>query len=336
MSRFACLIVAFALGAVVIAQEAVTAAELIKKLGHDDYEVREQATKELVAMGPKAVPELEKALEADDLEVRLRAGRALRSIRAKHAPAVSPVAPQERRTPAGSPGREGRVVATEMSIANGKVKLKVTRLVGGKRVQKSYEATSIEELKKRHPELRSVLGNFRVRTRNLQGRDRDFRFDMEKFWKDFGKKFDDDFWRTWQMDIEKEAERLRKLTEQWRKQWGKDLGGRNSPGGADPLRVAMPGAETRSKLGATAGRPSRVLDAQLGLRGRGLVIDRILSRSVANQLGLQRYDILVELNGVAIRRYSDIMAAMKNHTTGDVVSAKVIRRAKETALSTKR
>jgi hypothetical protein len=53
---------------------------LIRLMGNDDYDVRENAEKELTALGEKVVPEVEKALQDEDPEIRSRAGRILRSL----------------------------------------------------------------------------------------------------------------------------------------------------------------------------------------------------------------------------------------------------------------
>ncbi|MHC4954531.1 MAG: HEAT repeat domain-containing protein, partial [Planctomycetota bacterium] len=68
--------------AVAVAQDA-SPDKLIELLGHDEYNVREDATKKLIALGAAAIPALEKAVQDEDVEVRMRAGRALRSIREK-------------------------------------------------------------------------------------------------------------------------------------------------------------------------------------------------------------------------------------------------------------
>src|SRR5688572_7708615 len=54
---------------------------LIERLGSDDFRVREQASRELAAMGASARPALEKAMkESESLEVRWRAEQLLRRI----------------------------------------------------------------------------------------------------------------------------------------------------------------------------------------------------------------------------------------------------------------
>jgi hypothetical protein len=56
---------------------------LMVKLGHDDFVVREQATKDLVALGRPALPPLERATKSNDPEVARRAEIAVDLIRAR-------------------------------------------------------------------------------------------------------------------------------------------------------------------------------------------------------------------------------------------------------------
>ena len=177
-----------------------------------------------------------------------------------------------------------------------------------------------------------MLGNFRVtRRRDLKG----LTLDMDKFWKDFnkdfGKNFDKDFWKNWQRDLEKEAARLREMSNRWRRQWEQQRGNDPRRGGfANPWIV-----QQRTRLGVTATKASPVLDAQLGLRGRGIVVATVAKNTLASRLGLQRYDILLELNGTAIRGVNDVAVALKRHKQGEKLTATVIRRTAETKLETK-
>ncbi len=57
---------------------------LIGKLGDDSFDVREQAEKDLVQLGPVAVAPLEKACQDDDKEVARRAQEALKAIQDRH------------------------------------------------------------------------------------------------------------------------------------------------------------------------------------------------------------------------------------------------------------
>jgi hypothetical protein len=54
--------------------------KLIEQLGDEHFEVREKATKELIALGPEAVPGLRGALDHSDPEVHARARRILDTI----------------------------------------------------------------------------------------------------------------------------------------------------------------------------------------------------------------------------------------------------------------
>jgi hypothetical protein len=66
--------------------EAERIASLIKQLGDDDFAQREQASKELDAMGESAVAALRKAAaSSDDLEIRRRAEQVIGSITARTA-----------------------------------------------------------------------------------------------------------------------------------------------------------------------------------------------------------------------------------------------------------
>ena len=55
--------------------------KLIGQLGNDDFQVREKATRELITLGPAAVPALQQALHHDDTEVRARAKRCLNAFK---------------------------------------------------------------------------------------------------------------------------------------------------------------------------------------------------------------------------------------------------------------
>jgi hypothetical protein len=62
---------------------------LIAKLDNEEFAVREQAEKELIAIGAPALPFLRAALRGADLELRRRAERCLEAIEARTAPRVT-------------------------------------------------------------------------------------------------------------------------------------------------------------------------------------------------------------------------------------------------------
>jgi hypothetical protein len=105
-------------------EEAVKA--LIAKLGDDDFDVREQATKDLARMGAPALPLLERAAKSPDLEVSRRAECLVELITARNynATAIAAVRVLGRRKPAGaaevlldSLGWAGEDVAAEIYAA---------------------------------------------------------------------------------------------------------------------------------------------------------------------------------------------------------------------------
>jgi hypothetical protein len=300
-----------ALAALVFAQGADDPAEIVKQLGSEDYAVREEAQRKLIEMGEKAVPALEEALKSDDLEVRLRAGRALRAIGGEARQAEKAEETERAEQPA-TPGVQQK--STSLQFMPGKVTVTVTETVDGKVVTKTYEASSMEELKEKYPELK--LDNrfqFRFGTRDD--------FDMDKFWREWNSNFEnfDDDMQKWQDETRREVEAMRRWLEHWR----------NQPQRMRPdQRLAFPGG----MLGVRASLPTGVLDAQLDLRGKGIVVDAVEKDSLADRLGLQRFDILVELNGREIRGAEDVAAALHGLAADAKVSAKVVRRAQQLTL----
>lgn len=81
--------------------------QLVKRLGADDFRIREDASKQLEALGAKAKPALEKALKSETSpEVRWRAEQILRRIKGadQEKPLGGPGAPAEPKANPGTPG----------------------------------------------------------------------------------------------------------------------------------------------------------------------------------------------------------------------------------------
>jgi hypothetical protein len=325
--------------AVAVAQDA-SPDKLIELLGHDEYNVREDATKKLIALGAAAIPALEKAVQDEDVEVRMRAGRALRSIREKQKkakPAAPKVEQPKKQRPKLGPVQPTITNANrgfEMTFANGEYVIKVTEMVDGKKVTKTFKGKSLEELKRKHPEVKNALGGARFRFGSVQPGANQFK-DLEKFFEDgWGKRgsdplrdLRDERWKKMDGDLNAEIQRLR--------QWARWLAVQRAQRGqrADPKRQARRDAEA-GLLGIRARKPETVLDAQLALRGKGLVVEGVQRGTVADRLGLKRYDILLELNGIAVRSAADIRPALLSRNPSQAVQAKVMRRAQEVELKT--
>ncbi|MHC4937867.1 MAG: HEAT repeat domain-containing protein [Planctomycetota bacterium] len=279
-----------------------TPEELVKDLGHADYQVRENATKALMAMGKKAIPALEEALDSEDVEVRMRAGRALRSIRA-----TKTKEPKKEEAP--KRGFTGTNRSVSIQMRNGEYVVTITeRDKDGKATTKTYTGKSLEEIRKNHPETRDALGDARF------GATHDPFKDFDKWFEDGWGRRDDDFWKKADEDIAKEIERMRAWARRLQEQ--RQRAERQRPRSQSDGRL----------LGVVARRPEAVLDAQLELRGKGLVIEDVSRNSLAARLTMQRFDILVELNGMAIRGLSDVGPALRAVEEGKPVTAKVVRR----------
>ncbi|MGH7162700.1 MAG: PDZ domain-containing protein [Planctomycetota bacterium] len=292
------------------AQSQDTPGELVAKLGDKEYAVREQATKDLIALGEKAVPALESALKSDDLEVRLRAGRALRAIQGERNGAAREPA-EEGEAP---PSAESAERAVQIEMKDGRVKVTVRTVEDGKEKVAEYEGASLEELKEKHPELRDALGGVRFRA----ARDP---FDMEEFWRGWGRDFNEDFLRRWRDDFRRDMERFRR--------WQRDF--QDEPGA--PLDGLAPGARrSGALLGVEISRPDAVLDAHLDLKGKGLVVLRVQKGTRAARLGLKDYDVLVELNGVELAKPEDVANALQGRKEGEKLRAVVVRRAQRQQL----
>ncbi|MEZ6195049.1 MAG: hypothetical protein R3F20_04855 [Planctomycetota bacterium] len=69
-------------------------AALIAKLGHSEFEIREEATTALIALGERSRPALETALESADLETRLRIEAILRLLPVETESSTTSLEPQ--------------------------------------------------------------------------------------------------------------------------------------------------------------------------------------------------------------------------------------------------
>jgi len=311
--------------------------DLVKDLGHEEYQVREDATKALIQMGDGAVPALEKALKSDDVEVRMRAGRALRAIRGAgkqtdpadpKQKAEEPAAPET--PPDGTPGLTPGVTSRSVSIRteNGEQVVTITeRDAQGKTTTNTYRGKSLDEIREKHPEVREALGNLRIGGSLFEGRGFDAFKELDKWFNDEWRGGrDDDFWKRDVEDLRKEAARLdewaRRLAEQRREaQQRRDLQRRD----LRSLRDAQ-------LLGVRARRPEPVLDAQLQLRGRGLVVEEVGRDTLAHRIGIERFDILTELNGMSVRGFDDVGPALRAAEPGKPITAKVLRRGESVEL----
>ncbi|MGQ0613567.1 MAG: PDZ domain-containing protein [Planctomycetaceae bacterium] len=306
------------LAAAGLAQEAGSPEELVKQLGDPKYEVREKATQELIAMGERALPALKGAVQSDDLEVSLRAGRALRAIQERKERDGTEGRPKP---PAADPTRRVEPGRSSFSIEmrDGRVKVRVKTLENGQEKEQAYEGESLEQLKRDHPELERILPGFQVHTSTDP-------FDMDDFWKQWDQGFDSDWWRLAEAEMRQDMERMERWREEFLRRWVVE-----KPESSDPLARD---ARSSSLLGAQVTKADPVLDAQLDLKGKGLVVRAVVPGSLAESLGLRIYDVLVSLNGVELASREDMAAALKDRKQGDAARAVVFRRAQTVELKT--
>jgi len=324
MTRISLFICTSGLLALVALAGEPTIDQLVERLGADDYQAREAATKALIAHGTAAIPALEKAVQAEDVEVRMRAGRALRSIREKQAqvaPKVEKKRPDAAPTPVPPRAKEGvRSTSTKMRFVNGEWEITITRGVGADRTVKTFRGKSLDELKRKHPEVREALGRTTLQFGKPRGTADPFK-DFDKWFEEAGfggRRPRDPFGGT--EALQAEIERLR----QWAR-WMAAQRARQQK--IDPRQRALRDAEAML-LGIRVRKPESVLDAQLQLRGRGLIVEKVEPGTIAVRLGLQRFDIL----GLAVRTAADIRPALLNRRDNGPVSAKIMRRAKIVSL----
>ncbi len=274
------------------------AGNLIRDLGAEEYSVRERAEAELRKMGDAAVPALRGALEDKDPERALRAHRLLGELEKKGEPSD-----RERRArpQAWTTYRDfGRGITLE-THPDGKVELTVRETGGesGRRETHTYRADSLEDFKKKYPELASKYD-----VENLVPKEKwSFGGDPAESWEAWKKRFERDwFWdkeafgkyalpwfpfgagtlENWMLDPIKRFEEFRKI---------------------QPLAKdeAPPEASGKPALGIVVERAGSALSDQLGLGPEeGLVITDVRPSSPAERAGLKKHDVLLKMNGKSL------------------------------------
>ena len=73
--------------------------------------------------------------------------------------------------------------------------------------------------------------------------------------------------------------------------------------------------------GATFTPATDVVMAQLKLNTPGLIVDSVVGGSFAAELGLQQYDVIVQLNGAALEAPKPVIDVTENGTDGDAYDA---------------
>lgn len=251
---------------------------LIRDLGAQEFEVREKAQKELVEIGPAALPALRKALEDADAERAHRARRAIDEI--------------ERRSRKAEGGRSarselrvtGRDLVKGMTFElhpDGSVEVTVREedKETGRKVHKTYRADSLEEFKRKYPEIVREYGIDRFVPRPDGG------FKGPWAWQEWRRGFGPDG----EGDLGEAEARLREFFERFR---------RFGPPGFWGERGE---AVSKQVFGVSVGRVDEALAEHLGLKeGEGLVVLDVKAGSAADKAGLRRHDVVVALDGKSV------------------------------------
>jgi PDZ domain-containing protein len=95
-------------------------------------------------------------------------------------------------------------------------------------------------------------------------------------------------------------------------------------GPGDRIAERVPPAAQQPILGIEWSPIPEVLGDQLGVKN-GLVVESVVGGTLAEKLGLQRHDVLLELNGNAVNGSEDVRTLLDAAKAGDKVSATVLR-----------
>mgnify|MGYP002633564951 CR=1 FL=1 len=253
------------------AKQARQIADLVDQLGAEEYKVREQALKALIAVGPPALAALEKAKQSKDPEVAAAAAAALKAIRSRHN------LPKKAETQRPQPrGLQERDFPEQEDLLKG-----LQPMPGQEDLLKQLEG-QFPEMRRLLEQMRGGKGGPGGQLRLLDPNDPMFK-DLFQGRNPFQELFGED-------DQEKEGTAPRTRTRSFT--WSNVPGRSSGPSGV--LGVRFRGA-------------SPVLASQLSLpAGQGLVAHQFLPKSFAQTQGLQRFDILLEVDGQPIRSELDL------------------------------
>lgn len=285
--------------------------DLIRDLGAEEYSVREQAERDLLKRGDAAIPALREALQDKDSERAMRAHRVLESLEKKD---QRPDQERRSRSRAWMTYRDfGRGITFE-THPDGKVELTVREsgADGAKKETRTVRADSLEDFKKKYPELAAKYD-----VDNLAPKEKwTFFEDSKDSWETWKKRFDQEwFW---------DKEEPGKLALPWfpfgsgsLDNWLPKVLNRFEELRKIEPEVPRKESPARPQLGIVVERVSTSLSDQLGLGAdEGLVITEVKTSSVAERAGLRRHDILLKVNGKALTGPEDLRrevpAGLKN------------------------
>jgi hypothetical protein len=303
------LIAALLLG--LVAQDQDKIQDLIRKLGSDDFATREQATEELKKAGKPAKEALQKAAESDDPEVRQRS----RAILEEMAKAEKP-APRRVPFPQQQPGFGFRGSSVTIRSVNGDSTYTITP--GDGSAPLTFHKAMAGAVKLEYTDEQGAAKTAEAPT-------------LEAFIKDH-----------------KELAQKYSITEEGIAYGGarvsfKGNGLPNFNFPRQPRRIPVPPVppapvpddEEEPGLpvaGARLGAVDESLRAQLDIPAdQGAVVLAVAPGSLAESLGMRKNDVLLELDGKAIKSPESAKGLVTKESTG-----MVLRKGKKVALGVKK
>lgn len=279
-----------ALGMLFAAQDGTRIADLVKKLGSDDFEQRQKADKELRKIGKAAIPHLEEAARSKDLEVASRARAILRALR----------------------GGARASDTIRLTIESDRIELRIG--------DKVYRAESAEEFRKNYPEVYDRYVRGLVESESSEDEfDRHFA-ELHRMLEELRNKFfrfeDEDEWKR----IFERWANQQKILEEWREK----LKGWKPPGDAAEEDPEAP--KTGPRIGIILGPVDDELGKKLKLReDEGVEVLKVYDGSIAGKAGLLEKDIVLKINGKTIRNALQARAQFWKALESEEIELQIVR-----------
>ena len=282
--------------------------QLVRDLGSETYSVRQKADEELRKLGAAAAPALKEAVADADPERARRARAILAEIEKK------PSRPADPR-----PKPEAAYRSLKLSVgADGRVEAVVVESDAvGKTVEKTYTAGSMEEFRRRHPDLARHFG--------LGAEKMD---DVGKGLRDWMKRFEDGdfagrdlfkdlrespFFRDLLKDVPEPFADLLDNPEEFMERF-RELQPGLDPGGP-PAAPRLPRPE--GQFGVALAPVGEALSSHLGLPlGEGALVVEVTKDSRAARAGIREMDVVLAVDGQPIKDAASARQAIREKLDG--------------------
>ncbi|MBK9383816.1 MAG: PDZ domain-containing protein [Planctomycetes bacterium] len=320
-------------------------APLIEQLGSPDDGVRSRAREALSARGEGARAALDHAArESKDPEVRWNARKLLRRL--EDGSATPPPSTRLERHDGGDAqkpreleGQEpdplpggaaaGRSSSKSVQIGpDGRVKVTVTEELDGQRQTKTYEAESMEELRRQHPDL---LGGIRIgRAGEVPGLE-EIQKQLERFRENLdGRGFEgfEELRRQLESELPEAFQRVPRLQDEalrpLRERMKPLESFRDLPRVDElaPAKELPPHERLGVKVEPLHPEVARFLEVP---EDCGLLVGEVIEGSLAKRLGLRAKDVIVSIQGEPVRTPESIRSALARTPLDAKVRVEVLR-----------